>query len=1210
MAPTPAYAELHCHSAYSFLDGVSLPHELAQRAGELGYTTLALTDHNSVSGSMELAEVAAGHGVRAVHGAEIDVVVDPPERAGGATGTRAVGTGAVDVAGGGPARTRHITLLVRDERGWSNLCRIITLAHAHTREGSAGRELGEAWVGLGDVVEHAEGLVCLTGCAGRSVVGATGPARSGRDRVGATGPSPTARGPSGVRDEPTARRLLDAFGPQDLYVELQRPYARHDRARNRALAALARRLGISCVATGDVHAHARARAELQDAFVALRHRTTLDACEPLRRGNHSHVMCSPQAMASRFTDHPDAVTETLALAERLTFDLTRDLGYRYPGAEDASASQRLAELCMQRLEDRYGSGSDPARPTSQIRATYGEARSRLEQELAVIGRLGLAGFFLLHHDMLELAREVALEVRGPDSVRALLAPGRGRGSSVSSLVCYLTGLSHIDPIAGRLSLGRFLHEELSGLPDIDLDFPRDIRERLIPRVHERYGRDRAALVAAFPTFRSRGAIRELGKVLGLPPGEIERAARGADGYGPINEHDIALALGDGRPGAEGGGSRLGRQRSQRWRWLAHLVEQARGLPRHLSQHPGGMVVSTRPLLDCCPVVPAAMEGRQMVQWDKDSCADAGFLKIDLLGLGMLSAVERCVQEIERVRGQRIDLSRIPFDDQRTFRAIRAADTVGVFQIESRAQMQSLLRTRPQNLDDLVVQVAIVRPGPIQGGAINPYIERRRRLREEGGRGSKYEIPYEHPSLEPVLAETLGTIIFQDQVMEVAEAFAGFSPGEADGLRRAMSRKRSHELLQSHRERFLAGAMRHVGASAQTAQRVWEMVEGFAGFGFPKAHSAAFGLLAYQSTWLRVHYGPEFLCALLNEQPMGFYAPDSLVHEAENRGIAMLGLDVNASQARCEVQDGGVRLGLGYIKDVVAADVQRLVAERERGGPFASLEDLAARAGVRRRTLEQLAWSGACDGLIDHVASLGEQGRRTALWQLGLAAPAELVGGADGDEGIQLALPLELARAPRLRPLGRWQRLIADYSTSGVTVGEHAMAILRPRLTVASGAGPVELATSAQLSRLPGGGEVAVAGLVIARQRPGTAKGTMFLLFEDEFGTVNLIVPKAVYERHRQLARAEPLLLARGRLERTQEVVNVIVRELIALERFLADGIEGREGAAAAGRLHHLPGARQAAGEAHDGERVNGAEVGSSMRAVAPPVQSFAQGRRR
>ena len=548
----------------------------------------------------------------------------------------------------------------------------------------------------------------------------------------------------------------------------------------------------------------------------------------------------------------------------------------------------------------------------------------------MIGDLGLAGFFLLHHDMLELAREVALEVRGPDSVRALLAPGRGRGSSVSSLVCYLVGLSHIDPIANRLALGRFLNEDLHGLPDIDLDFPRDIREVLIPRVHERYGRDRTALVAAFPTFRARGAIRELGKVLGLPAGEIERVARGADRYGPDAEQRHRL-------GRSHAGPHRGRRplASERWRWLERLVAQAYGLPRHLSQHSGGMIVATRPLIDCCPVVPAAMEGRQIAQWDKDSCADAGFLKIDLLGLGMLSAVERCVEEIARVRGERIDLSRIPFDDQPTFRAIRAADTVGVFQIESRAQMQSLRRTRPANLEDLTIQVAIVRPGPIQGGAINPYIERRRRLRED----PEYEIPYDHPTLREVLKETLGTIIFQDQVMQVAEAFAGFSPGEADGLRRAISRKRSREMLQRHREDFIAGALRHAGAELQTAERVWEMVEGFAGFGFPKAHGAAFGLLAYQSTWLRVHYGPEFLCALLNEQPMGFYAPDSLVHDAEHRGIEVLGLDVNASHVQCTVEAVpgkespglGVRLGLGYIKDVAAAEVRELVDERERNG---------------------------------------------------------------------------------------------------------------------------------------------------------------------------------------------------------------------------------------------------------------------------------------
>jgi error-prone DNA polymerase len=619
--PASPYAELHCHSAYSFLDGVSLPQELMQRAGELGYQSLALTDHNSVSGSMEFAQAAADHGVRAIHGAEIDLEASPG-----------------DGASADAAARSHITLLVRDERGWRNLCRILTLAHARTREGSARRnrvgaaERSEPAVDARTVSEHAEGLVCLTGCAEHSILG------------------------DGARGESTARKLLDAFGREDLYVELQRPYARHDRARNRAFSALARRLGVRCVVSGDVHAHARSRAELQDAFVALRHHATLDACEPLRRGNHSHVMSTPEAMASRFVDHPQAVRETLALAERLRFDLTRDLGYRYPGAEDGDAARRLAELCSARMDERYGPGAP-----REARAIEGEARARLEQELRVIEHLGLAGFFLLHHDMLELAREVAVEVRGPDSVRALLAPGRGRGSSVSSLVCYLTGLSHIDPIANKLAMGRFLHEELRGLPDIDLDFPRDIRELLIPRVHERYGNDRAALVAAFPTFRARGAIRELGKVLGLPAGEIERVARGADRLAG-SEHDIAGALAGGRAQPQGAGEGDPSGPATRWQWLARLAEQAHGLPRHLSQHSGGMIISTRPLIDCCPVVPAAMAGRQMVQWDKDSCADAGFLKIDLLGLGMLSAVERCVEEIARARGERIDLSRIPFDD--------------------------------------------------------------------------------------------------------------------------------------------------------------------------------------------------------------------------------------------------------------------------------------------------------------------------------------------------------------------------------------------------------------------------------------------------------------------------------------------------------------------------------------------------------------------
>ncbi len=1282
-AGTPPYAELHCHSAYSFLDGVSQPGELAHRAVELGYEALALTDHNSVSGSMELAQAvgdealcarggagemeratggAGERGLRAIHGAEVNVVVP-------------TGTG-----------TRHVTLLVRDARGWRNLCRILTHAHAGTRE-TPGRERAEPAVTLGTLLGHADGLVCLTGCAER-----------------------------GVADERTARALLEGFGPGGLRVELQRPYARDDRARNRAREALARRLGVKCVATGNVHAHARRRAELQDAFVALRHRTTLDASEPLRRGNHSHVMVGPEAMAARFAEHPDAVRESVLLAQQLRFDLRGELGYSYPHAEDPGAMRRLAELCQARLHDHYapevvcrspgrrgmdgaeeaggaapgmaGEGAAGVRCAPRVlrtAAAFDEAAARLQEELRIIDELGLAGFFLLHHELLGLAREIAAEVRGADAASALLAPGRGRGSSVSSIVCYLTGLSHIDPIANRLLLGRFLHTGLEHLPDIDLDFPRDIREVLIPRVHERYGVERSALVAAFPTFRARGAIRELGKVLGLPAAEIEHAARAAEHHWSVAPDDRS---GIGRR-AEIAPRDPRLAHSPRWVWLARLVAEAQRLPRHLSQHSGGMVLATRPLIDCCPIVPAAMAGRQMVQWDKDSCADAGLLKIDLLGLGMLSAVERCVDLIAKTRGQVIDLSRIPYDDPATFRAIRHADTVGVFQIESRAQMQSLKRTLPRDLDDLTVQVAIVRPGPIQGGAVNPYIERRRRLREDPG----YEVPYPHPSLKPVLEATLGTVIFQDQVMEVARAFAGFSDSEAEGLRRAMSRKRSQEALDSHRERFLAGARRHVGADDATAAQVWEMVCGFAGFGFPKAHGAAFGLLAYQSTWLRVHYGPELLCALMNEQPMGFYAPDSLVHEAEGRSIAVLPVDVNASTVQCTVQDGGVRLGLGYVKGAAVADVHALVAERERGGPFGSAGELAARCGAARPTLERLAWSGACDGIVEGVdsgkhrvgapSSLDEasrERRRLALWQMGIAAPGRALA-----QGTQLALPLELPAAPRLRPLSRWQRLLADYACTGVTVGDHAMAALRPRLTVR------KLSTSAQLERLPQGCAVSVAGLVIARQRPGTAGGTMFLLFEDEWGTINLVVPRAVYERHRPLARAEPLLLAHGRLERSvgetvrplrrdggggdgdraiiagaagggataggaagggaiagragegeriPPVLNVVVRELAALESFVAP--DAGEEVAAQAQVYRLPGARGegadrlGTGHRADEERVAGigdaaaaaehelaqgaaeadgagedvAAVGAELRAVVPAMQSFGAGRRR
>ena len=494
-----------------------------------------------------------------------------------------------------------------------------------------------------------------------------------------------------------------------------------------------------------MHAHHPRRSHLQDALVAIRNRTSLDGCEQERRGNHEAVLLPPAEMLERLPR--EAAARTREIADRCTFDLTQELGYRYPDFSDGPdpADAQLRAICDRAFADRYANANGHKR----------NARQRLDEELALIARLGLAGFFLLHWEVLELARECATSVRGPGSPRHALPPGRGRGSSVGSLVCYLTGLSHVDPVAANLSLGRFLNDEMVSVPDIDLDFPREIREKLIVAVTERYGREHAALVASFATYRSRGAIRDVGKALGLPFGELERLARVTDGWDATR---VAEEL-DCVPGARS----AGRHGGPRWDAFRELTREISGLPRHISQHPGGMIVSTRPLIDLVPVQPAAMAGRQICQWDKDSCSDAGFLKIDLLGLGMLSAVEESVDLIARLHREPIDLSRIPLEDPEVYAEIQAADTVGVFQIESRAQMQSLLRTRPENLDDLTVQVALVRPGPIQGKAVHPYIENRRRLRED----PSFVPPVEHESLREPLRATLGVVVFQDQVLDVA-----------------------------------------------------------------------------------------------------------------------------------------------------------------------------------------------------------------------------------------------------------------------------------------------------------------------------------------------------------------------------------------------------------------------------------------------------------
>lgn len=1016
------------------------------RAAELGYKALALTDHDGVYGSLEFAHAAKALDVRPITGAELTLATDPPS---------------------------HATILVETAQGYANLCRLITAAHKNER-----RQPRLEWTRL---EELGEGLVCLSGCA--------------REGVGVIHPD-------------VAARLACAFGPEHFYVELQRPYSYGDSRRNRRLCELARELRVKTVATGNVHAHQLRRTRLQDVLVAIREGTTLDGCEAARRGNEEFVLMDPAVAAQRFPDDPEAVRAASELAERLEFDLTQELGYRYPDFSGgvASADEQLGQICNSSFQDRYRH--------SPVRTA---ARARLDEELDLIAELDLSGFFLLHHEVLELAREVAYEVRGPSAARQVLPPGRGRGSSVGSIVCYLTGLSHVDPVAAGLSLGRFLNRELIAVPDIDLDFPRDIRAELIVRLIEHYGDEHTALVASFPTYRAKGAIREVGKALGLPGAELERLARLSDGWDARNVAREVAHLPDSDE----------KQRSPRWRAFVEMCGEIAGLPRHLSQHPGGMIISTRPLVELVPVEQAAMDGRQLCQWDKDSCGDAGFLKIDLLGLGMLSAVEECADQIARHRPEPLDLSRIPLDDSNVYREIRDANTVGVFQIESRAQMQSLLRTQPENLDDLTVQVALVRPGPIQGGAVNPYIERRQRRR----RDPACELPIDHPLLREPLEDTLGVVVFQDQVLDVAIALAGFTVGEAEGLRRAMSRKRSLDALENYRDRFLAGAAQR-GVSADVAEAVFQKLLGFSSFGFPKSHAAAFALLAYQSAWLRHHYPAEFLCALLNAQPMGFYPPSSLVRDGERRGVSVETPDINRSGVCCVLEEKSVRIGLGFIRGIGADSAAKLVAEREASGHFSSVDDLAQRAPLSRAELDALVAAGACD--------LFGWPRRQLLWRLGITSRSTSSGA--GGESRQLVLPLEpTTEIPELPDETVWERVLADYRSIGISTGQHPIELLRPYL-------PGEVRASRDLFHLGHGEQVAVAGMVVARQRPSTANGIVFMLLEDEHGHINLVVPPPTYEAYRAYVRGEPLLLARGRFEQVERNRNVVVNEFVSLAR--------------------------------------------------------------
>ncbi len=1054
------YIELHCHPAFSFLDGTTLPEQLVLEAKALGYPALAVTDNNGVYGSMFFAQAARQHGLQPITGAELTLLDGS-----------------------------HVTLLAETPTGYANLCRLITEAHL-------GREdRRDPRLDFASLETRHEGIIVLSGCRRGLLVRVL-----------------EREGPAAARD--LAQRCATLFGRQGFYVELQRNEVLGDRQRSRMLCDLADAVGLSVVATGDVHYHRRAGHRLHDALVAIRRRTTLDGSHDERKPNSEFFLRSPSDMAERFRDRPDAIANTLRIAERCAaFDLTRDLGYTFPdfhGAHRTPAPRALAELCAAKMDELYP-------PESPHRA---EAQSRLAEELRLVEHHKLSGFFLVYHDLFQLAREVAADVRsGSRRAHGNLLPGRGRGSSVSSIICYFLGLSHIDPIANKLFIGRFLNETLASVPDIDLDFPREIREELIRRVYTRYGHEHTGLVCTFPTYRMRSAVRELGKALDLPLGELEQIAK-------LAEHRSARGLKEELVKLPGFADRV---EAPLWRDLCDLSEEIAGLPRHVSQHVGGMIISSRPLVELVPLERAAMEDRVVCQWDKDSCDDARFIKIDFLALGMLSLVEECVELIAVRDGAPPDLSRIDFEDEAVYDQICTGDTVGLFQIESRAQIQMIRRTRPRNLEDLAMEVAIVRPGPIVGGAVNPYVRRREAQRHAHARGQSYDPPLEHPLLADALGETLGVIIYQDQVLQVCQSFAGFTAGQAEALRRAMSRRRSRELMENFWEEFRDGALAR-GANEATAERVFKQVVAFSEFGFPKSHAAAFGLLAYQSAWLRHYHPVSYYTALYNNQPMGFYSLDALGRDASRHGVDVQLPDINASDVYCTVEGETLRVGLGFVRDVGWDVAEAVVVERERNGPYRSLSDLVRRAppALSRDAIENLAWVGACDrfGLT----------RRELLWQVGLWLPPKTEH-ADKRVRRQLELPLTHPYEQlRFGDVARDERLVAEYQMLGFAASAHPFSLIRHAL-------PPGVIQSDRLPSLPPGAEIQVVGLVVARQRPETARGYVFILMEDEGGMINAIVRPEIYDRDRVSIRGESFLWISGKLAKDDGTVNVIAEEI-------------------------------------------------------------------
>ncbi|MFM7537298.1 MAG: error-prone DNA polymerase [Acidimicrobiales bacterium] len=1034
-APVP-YAELHCHSNFSFLDGASHPEELVEEAVRLGLEALALTDHDGCYGIVRFAEAARAVGLPTVFGAEVSLEMQRPPH------------GEADPHG------QHLLVLADGPDGYARLSTALTRAQMAGEKGAPRYDLERlAAITAGHVQ-------VLTAC-----------------RKGTVPAALVADGPAAARRE--LERLVALFGRDRVAVELWDHGDPLDSARNDALAELATRVDVAVVATANAHYATPARRPLATALAAVRARRSLDELDPwLPAAAGAHLRTGAE-QARRFARYPGAVATAAALGRSLAFDLALVAPGLPPfpcpdGLSEMAYLRRLAEAGAVRRYGPRGRGDELNR----------RAWATIDHELAVIEGLGFPGYFLVVWDIVEFCRRQDIYCQG-------------RGSAANSAVCFALGVTKADAVSLGLLFERFLSPERDGPPDIDLDIESDRREEVIQYVYARYGRDHTAQVANVITYRARSSVRDMAKALGYATGQQDAWSRQVDAWGRVEataaqaDHDIPAAVLD-------------------------LARQVEDFPRHLGIHSGGMVICDRPVIEVCPVEWARMEHRSVLQWDKDDCAAVGLVKFDLLGLGMLSALHYAVDLIAAHRGYALDLAGLP-QEEAVYDMICAADTVGVFQIESRAQMATLPRLKPRTFYDLVVEVALIRPGPIQGGSVHPYIRRRNGLEP---------VTYLHPLLENSLAKTLGIPLFQEQLMQMAIDVAGFTPAEADQLRQAMGSKRSRAKMERLRVRLFEG-MAERGITGEVAEEIFHKMAAFANYGFPESHSVSFAYLVYASSWIKLHEPAAFCAALLNAQPMGFYSPQSLVLDARRHGVVVHTPDLNASAATatlepCDASHHGqaVRLGIGSVRTIGGALAEAVAA----GRPYTDLEDLVRRVpSLTLTNLEALATAGAfgCFGFE----------RREALWAVGAvhqARPGRLAGIVTG------------AEPPRLPGMGPQNEAVADLWATGVAPDGHPTRFARPALD-RMGAVP-----AAGLRRRGHGTKVVVGGVVTHRQRPATAGGTTFLNLEDETGLINVICSKGCWARFRSVARGAPALVVRGRLEVVEGVVNVIAEHLAPL----------------------------------------------------------------